>query len=272
MINNFILIVYMVEEAIFISSEETILLKKALAKTLYNTGIEQAKISEILEISQPMVSNYLNSEEKISKKFLDLAKKISEKIANNVSVNFYTGVLFSDKKIEGDYFIADKNEIISDENNKLVDNLTEAFLKLKGKNIAGLIPKVKINIAIAKENADSSEDVAAFLNGLIIVDEKIVGYNGIRFGKSRHLSSLLLDLKDEMDINAIMNIAHIKNLKNTGLKIGHLTKNYKLKDDKKQVDVLVHDGDFGIEPCAYVLGKDAVDVVNKIIKIKEKMS
>jgi len=261
----------MAEEAIFVRSEDTILLKKALAKKLYENKIEQSKISDMLELSQPMVSNYITSKVKIPKKFLDVAEKISERIIDGESINFNTGVLFSDKKLEGNYFIADKNEIISDENNKLVNNLTEAYLRLKGKNISELIPKVKINIAMMKENSNSSEDVAAFLNGLIIVDEKIAGHNGIRFGKSKHLSSLLLDLKGKMDVGAIMNIAHVKNLKNTGLKIGYLTKDYELKDSGKQADVLLHDGDFGIEPCAYVLGKDAIDVVNKLIKIKENL-
>ena len=45
----------------------------------------------------------------------------------------------------------------------------------------------------------------------------------------------------------------------------------KLKESKKNVDILMHKGDFGIEPCAYVLGKDAVDVVKKVIKIKEEL-
>jgi len=50
-----------------------------------------------------------------------------------------------------------------------------------------------------------------------------------------------------------------------------LTKDFKLQDNKNNVDVLLHKGDFGIEPCAYVLGRDAVDVVNKVIKIKEEI-
>ena len=257
----------MAEESILIRSKDTILFKKALAKTLYSNGVEQSKISEILELSQPMVSNYVVSKEKIPKKFLDYAETISKKIMDGSNINFYTGVSFSNKKLEGNFFIADKNEIISDENNKLVNNLTEAFLRLKGKNIASLIPEVKINIAMAKENAKSSEDIAAFLNGLAVVDEKITGYNGIRFGKSKHLSSLLLDLKEKMDVGAIMNIAYVKNLKNKGFKVGILTKDYKLKDSKKQFDILLHDGDFGIEPCAYILGKDAVDISKKVLKI-----
>jgi len=50
----------------------------------------------------------------------------------------------------------------------------------------------------------------------------------------------------------------------------YLTKNFKLKGDIKNIDILLHKGDFGIEPCAYILGKDAVDVVKKVIEIKEK--
>lgn len=261
----------MAEEAIIVNSEDTILLKKALAKILYKNNIEQTKISEILEISQPMISKYISSNETIPKKILILSEKISGRILRDSKIKFHTCVSFSEKNLEGNFFVANKNELISDENRKIVDNLTEAFLLLKGKNIAGLIPEIKINIAMSKENPNSSDDVAAFLNGLIIADERITSHNGIRFGKSKHLSSLLLDLKSKIDVNAIMNISYVKNLKNTDLKIGKLTKDYHLEDSKKQFDILLHEGDFGIEPCAYVLGKDAVDVVNKVMKIKEEI-
>jgi len=257
----------MVEEAAFIDSDDAITLKKALAKSLYGKKLDQSKISDILEISQPMVSNYIGSKEQISKRFLDLAEEISNKIIDNKSAKFHTCIIFSEKPFEGSFFIANKNEIISEQNRKVIDNLAEAFSILKGKNIGGLMPEVKINIAMAKENAETSEDVAGFLNGLVIVDDKITGYNGIRFGKSRHLSSLLLDLKNKFDINAIMNIAYVENIKKTDLKTDYLTKDYKLKNSKKQVDVLLHKGDFGIEPCAYILGKDAKDVSKKLLKI-----
>ena len=134
-----------------------------------------------------------------------------------------------------------------------------------------MIPEVKINIAMTKENPTGSDDVAAFLNGLIIADDKITGYNGIRFGRSKHLSSLLLDLSDRINVGAIMNIAYVEKLENIGFNIGYLTKDFKMKNADKQVDVLLHKGDFGIEPCAYILGKDAVDVVNKVLKIKGKI-
>lgn len=259
----------MAEEAIFVKAEDSILLKKAVAINLYRKNYEQSKISEILSLSQPMVSNYCNSNDNIPGDILNLAKRISEEIVNGDFATFFTCVTFNNKSYKGRFFIAEKNEVISDENNNIINNLTEAFLLLKGKDISGLTPEVKVNIALTKQKAKNPEDVAAFLNGLIIVDDKVTSNNGIRFGKSRHLSSLLLYLRDHINVNAIMNIAFIKNVEKTNFSYSYLTKEFKLKETKKNVDILLHKGDFGIEPCAYVLGKDAVDVVDKVIKIRE---
>jgi len=261
----------MAEEAIFVKREDTVFLKKAIAKTLYRRNVDQPKISEILKLSQPMVSNYCASNEKIPDNILDLAEKISDRILSGQTTKFHTCVSFSDKIVEGNFYIARKNEIISDENNNIVDNLTEAFLLLKGKDISGLLPEVKVNIAMAKEKAESSADVAAFLNGLIIVNDKVTSINGIRFGTSKHLSSLLLYLRDSIDVKAIMNIAYLEDLGSISFSYGYLTKDFKLQENAKKVDVLLHKGDFGIEPCAYILGKNAIDVVNKVIKIKEEI-
>jgi len=105
---------------------------------------------------------------------------------------------------------------------------------------------------------------------LIIADNSIVGYNGIRFGSSKHLSKLLLKLRETLDVYAIMNIAYVKNRTYKDFSIGYLTREYDLKKEYASVDILLHDGDFGIEPCSYVLGKNAIDVAKKVIKIGEE--
>ena len=261
----------MVEEAFFVKAEDTILLKKAIAIKLYRNKIEQSKISEILNLTQPMVSNYCNSKEFIPKDIDNLADNISKIITNGNSTNYYTCITFSEKSYKGRYFIAEKNEVISDENKDIINNLIEAFLLLKGRNISGLIPKVKINVAMSKQKASNSNDIAAFLDGLVIADNKITNNNGIRFGKSKHLSSLLIYLKNYIDINAIMNVAFIKNIEKTSFSYSNLSKDFKFEDGNKNVDILLHRGDFGIEPCAYVLGIDAIDVVNKVIKLNEEL-
>jgi hypothetical protein len=202
---------------------------------------------------------------------MKIAQEIAKKIIDKQSVNFQTCITFSDKNVEGNFLIADKNEILTDENSRIIDNLKQAFYKLKEKDISGFIPEVKINIAMSKKNAKKSDDVASFLNGLIITEDKITGYNSIRFGKSKHLSSLLLKLKNKINANAIMNIAYIKDVEKTNMNYVYLAKDYVLKDRLTKVDILLHKGDFGIEPCAYIVGENAVDVINKLIKIKDKL-
>jgi len=262
----------MVEEVFLVKPENKSILKKAIAKNLYQRNIDQSNIADILKISQPMVSIYCKKEGKIPEDILNMASKISKKILeNNNKCFFQTCILFSNKLIENNYYIAKENEILLDENKEIIDDLSNAFLELKDKNISNLIPEVKINLAIAKENAKKPEDIASFLNGLIIADDKITGYSGIRFGKSKHLSKLLIYLKEKIRIRAIMNIAYIKNPRSTGLKYSFLTKDYKLTNSIKKVDILLHKGDFGIEPCTYVIGKNAVDVAKKILKIKEEI-
>ena len=257
----------MANEAVFVGGDKTIQLKKAIARILYDKGMDQSKISGALSLSQPMVSNYCSSKDKIDDEMVYLAENISEKIiAGNIPI-FQTCITFSDKYFKGNYYIANKTELITDENSRIVNNLTEAFLNLKGKNINGLIPKVKINIAMSKEKPQNTDDVAAFLNGLIVLDDMITGYNGIRFGKSKHLSSLLLNLKEVLDVNAIMNIAFIEEKNALGFNVSYLTKEYQLLDNKTQVDIIFHKGDFGIEPCTYILGVNAVDVSKKFLRI-----
>jgi predicted fused transcriptional regulator/phosphomethylpyrimidine kinase/predicted XRE-type DNA-binding protein len=261
----------MAEEVVLIRGEKKILLKKAIAQNLYKNKFEQLKISRILGLTQPMVSNYLSSNEKIPKNIKKIAENITNRIIEKSSIKFQTCISFSDNEYEGTYYIANKNEIINEENSKIVDNLTQAFYILKNKYISGLIPEIKINLAMSKEKPTCNEDIASFSNGLILSDKSIVGFNGIRFGSSKHLSTLLLKLRDTFDVSAIMNIAYSKILLTTDLSIGYLTKDYDLKKKYASVDVLLHNGDFGIEPCSYVIGKDAVDVAKKVLQIRERI-
>ncbi len=218
-----------------------------------------------------MVSNYCSSTDKIPENIQKLSEKITKRIMENESIKFQTCITFSNNEYEGTYYLADKNEIINEENSKVVDNLTQAFYILKNKNIFGLIPEIKINLAMPKEKPTCNEDIASFSNGLIIADNSIVGFNGIRFGYSKHLSALLLKLRETFDVSAIMNIAYFNNLLSKDLSIGYLTKDYNLEKKYTSADVLLHNGDFGIEPCSYVIGKDAVDVAKKVVCIGEEI-
>lgn len=261
----------MVEEVFLAKKKEELCLKKAIANILYKKKFEQQKIAKILNLSQPMVSNYCKSKNNVSKKILNKANNISEKIIENKGSCLFQTCITFDKNLDEDrYFIATENEIIKDENKEIIDNLADAFLLIKDKEFKKILPEVKINLAMAKQNAKNSDDVASFINGLVIADDKIVAHNGIRYGKSKHLSNLLLYLKDKMDISAVMNVKYL-NFDNKNFVCSSLTKDFKIKNSGKKVDILLHKGDFGIEPCAYILGENAVDVVNKVTKIIVEM-
>jgi predicted fused transcriptional regulator/phosphomethylpyrimidine kinase len=261
----------MVEEAFFIKNEDDIILRKAIAKILYQNNVDQIQIAKLLDVSQPMVSNYLSSNEKIPKNISSLADEIADKLIKGENARIQTCVVFSNKPAKGKLFIADKNEIISEEKNKIINNLNEAFQILNGKDISKVLPEVKVNIAMSKPNPKASDDIASFLNGFIIADDKIIGNNGIRFGKSKHLSSLLIDLNKKMDVNSIMNIAFNKKIEKTKFKVGFLTKDFQLEEPNESYDILIHKGDFGIEPCAYILGEDAIDVSKKLLKLSDEV-
>ena len=106
----------MAEEAIFIDNKDMVILKKALAQILYQKNFDQSRLSSLLDISQPMVSNYCKSKDEIPDNVLKTAMDIAERILAGQSVIFRTCVSFSDEPLEGNFFIARKNELINDEN------------------------------------------------------------------------------------------------------------------------------------------------------------
>jgi len=253
----------MTKEVWIIKEEENIDLKTAIAKILYKNSYEQTKISEILNLTQPMVSNYIKSNNKISKKIEKLAQNIVKTIKKE-KINIYSCITTSKPVDNEPYFLAKKNELINNDKITIINNMTDAFLMLKGKNIEKIAPKVKINMVMSY-NPKTTNDIASFGKGFIIIDDKINTIPGISFGKSQHLANLLLYLQSKnIEVNAIMNIKKLSKIPN--LKTSYLTKDYKIKDNK-QVDIIIHEGDFGIEPCCYILGKDAKDVAKKVLKL-----
>jgi len=257
--------IYMVDNLIILDNDDAILLKKVLAKNLYEKGLEQAKIAGILNLTQPMVSNYISSKVDISDNLKMYADKILTKIEGNANLYFQTSISFN--RHYGEKYIADESEVLSEEKKEIIRDLTDAFYLLKGKDIGQLLPEVKINLALSKKNPNNLSDIASFLNGIIMLDDKVSSINSIQFGKSKHLASLLLYLKSiNKNINSIMNLKFDISLKNKGLSYSYLTPDYKIEDNCS-FDILLHKGDFGIEPCSYVLGNSAKEVANKVLSL-----
>lgn len=257
--------IYMGDKVFIVKEKDIVDIKICLAKLLYKKRYSQKKISNILNITQPMVSNYLASNKKISKKIMNLSEDIINIFKLNNKIIFKSCITFNDSI--GEFVLAKKEDLISDEKQQLINNLLEAINLLKEIDMKDLIPKVKVNIAMCSSNAQSPKDVASVEGGLIFVNNRLSYYGSVGFGKSNHLAKLLLKIKEKSDkINSIMNIRNLKLEKN--IKIRMLDKDFSVNQNLNDVDVLMHKGGFGIEPCAYIIGKNAMEVVNKLKKIR----
>jgi predicted fused transcriptional regulator/phosphomethylpyrimidine kinase len=133
-----------------------------------------------------------------------------------------------------------------------------------------------MNIAQAAREASTKMDVASIPGRISFVRGRPRVTFLPEFGASSHLSRILLAIMEtESGIRAVANIKLDPDVEaamgRTGLKVvtydrggGEL---FEFAKGAGGSDVILDHGDFGIEPCTYVLGHNAVDVVKKVIEI-----
>ena len=176
----------------------------------------------------------------------------------------------------------------------VLSNLSEAvkILEENGSSISKLIPELRTNIGMALEGAKRYEDIAA-------VPGRITSLPGGRvravappeFGASRHIAnSILAALQFNPDSRAAMNIRYEEKLVGLCKKIGLVVSSYDrskepadvkkkegsstfwgattaIADSRVFPDAIYHRGDFGKEPMIVLLGRDAVSVALKAVKL-----
>jgi predicted fused transcriptional regulator/phosphomethylpyrimidine kinase/predicted transcriptional regulator len=147
-----------------------------------------------------------------------------------------------------------------------------------------LVPEVLMNIAYAKEGAKSLEDVAAFPGRITRVGRGIAAVSKPAWGASRHLGRILLNiLQIRRDVKAIANIRVLKCVEEAFKKLGigysilGLREGYVGEEEiisevsrslsKGGVEAAIDLGGLGIEPVAYIAGRDPIDVARRITDI-----
>lgn len=137
-----------------------------------------------------------------------------------------------------------------------------------------LKPAVGINVAVATSDATSRQDVAAFQGRLLIDKEIQTSRTPPRFGVSRHLSDLILRLRQlGGDVGAIMNLkpcpseqleqfVHKQNLSLVRAPRG---------EPHQLGDFLLDEGDFGWEPSLYITAKDVEQLFQRLENLLKTM-
>jgi predicted fused transcriptional regulator/phosphomethylpyrimidine kinase len=260
----------MLEDAIIISETELSNAKAGIARGLHKIGKTQAEISKMLNITQPMVSKYL-SEKNPAQEDRKTTEKIIAMIKKNKSISF--SCIATPKPIPAnqEYFIATAEHIQSNEKSGIINALVEAAESLREKNLSGLLPEVKVNIAFCTKDAKSKSDVASFPSGLVFSKNYLKTYLEPEFGTSRHLSEILLYVrKINPGMQCVMNIKYsnvvLEKIKKAKFAYAFFNEDYKLDKSAKNFDILAHKGGFGIEPTTYIFGKSAKEVIEKLEK------
>jgi len=162
------------------------------------------------------------------------------------------------------------------------------FTVLSKGDFAALIPEVRLNIAMALKDAKSSEDIAAIPGRVTVVRGRPYTTFLSEFGVSRHLSRILLEIMEFFrDARGIMCIKFNeeveKAMKDLGFCVISVTRGTpsdeelikairaKLATLREPPDAIIDRGCIGIEPITYIIGKSASDVVEKAVRIIDKL-
>lgn len=171
------------------------------------------------------------------------------------------------------------------------DKLKRALQKLEEGNIGHLIPEVQSNLGYALPHATSLQEVVAFLGRIIKVGHSVVTVADPMPGASSHIAQIILTVMQyRKDLRSAMNIRYspeiIKKCRSLKFTLGTFDRKYEPKDIKRKEgaslnwgiekllskkktipDVIYDTGDKGKEPMVRIIGRNPLEVADKVLKI-----
>jgi predicted fused transcriptional regulator/phosphomethylpyrimidine kinase/predicted transcriptional regulator len=273
----------------------------------YNWSIGEA--AKKLEISVTAASKYkriLKEETNISVELLErLSGILADGIANNkISPEAFVEQVCSHcmiMRVEGDICRIHRNALPdlvgcnachrtfvnlgggSTERMEVLNELNRALSALSMyPRFDRLIPEVRTNIVMCTKDPKDTNDVAAFPGRITVMKGRAAAVSRPEFGASRHMSIILLTArKINPNVRAVTCIKYDKiieqAMKQAGLQFIVMDRSrYESIERFLQTledieDGVVDPGGAGIEPVVYIFGKNAINVVEKIIKIVNKI-
>ncbi len=173
---------------------------------------------------------------------------------------------------------------------RVIQELKKAVEVLKEEKMGYLIPEVSSNLGYALPNAEGVEDVAAFPGRIIRYKGSVATFSSPEFGASKHIANIILTVMQfDPEYCSAMNVRYSKEnvarLRGKGFLIGHFDRGSEPKEVKMKEgsslewgvgevlrkmmrvpDFIYDEGDVGKEPMIRVLGRNPLEVVNKILK------
>lgn len=171
------------------------------------------------------------------------------------------------------------------------NKLKRAVQKLKEGNIGHLIPEVQSNLGYALPHASSLQEVIAFPGRIVRLNHSLVTIAEPTPGASRHIAQIILTvMKYRKDLRSAMNIRYspeiIRKCRSLKLTLGTFNRKdepkgikrkegaslswgiEKLLSKKKTIPDAIYDlGDRGKEPMIRIIGRNPLEVADKVLKI-----
>jgi hydroxymethylpyrimidine/phosphomethylpyrimidine kinase len=159
--------------------------------------------------------------------------------------------------------------------------------------ISQLIPEVRMNIGEAIPNAKSFEDVCAVDGRITVVNEKPRAAGQVKFGASRHIANIILStMSFNEEVRAAANIKYNDEILEACRKAGFKIAEFSRREEPEEIksveggtlkwgvkraieslgeipDIIYDRGDIGKEAMIRIIGRNAEEVFNKIMKIIE---
>jgi len=173
---------------------------------------------------------------------------------------------------------------------RVIQELRRAVEVLKEEKIGYLIPEVSSNLGYALPQAEGIGDVAAFPGRIVRFKDSVATHSDAEFGASQHIANIILTvMKFAPEYCSAMNIRYSKEnlaqLKRKNFLIGHFDRRLEpkrvkeeegsslewgvkevLKNLRRVPDFIYDEGDVGKEPMIRVLGREPMEVIQKILK------
>ena len=174
---------------------------------------------------------------------------------------------------------------------RVIQELKKAMEVLKGEKVGHFIPEVSSNLGYALPHAEGIEDVAAFPGRIIRFKDSVATHSDPEFGASQHVANIILTvMKFDSEYCSAMNIRYSKEnvaqLKRKMFLVGHFDRRLEpkrvkekegsslewgvrevLKKINRVPDFIYDEGDVGKEPMIRVLGRNPMEVIQKILKV-----
>ena len=281
---------------LIISEEVLPEVRRKLAGSLRNRGWSQSSIASILGTSQAMVSRYLKEDHEIPGPISEMvnvitmdleAGALSGEDLDDLSIRFCSSVRrcmgsgllsarFQERFGSRPHMFCFNDRSGPGSRSDVIKDLESALSLLTGQDLHSVTPALKINIAQAIDGAKSVEEVASFPGRMVDREGVIKGAQPPEFGVSKHLAQVLLyAMEGDTSVRSVASIRFS----------GTVQRMFE-PDDMEMIDrdssslkrvmidvsgkrAVADPGDFGVEPCLYLLGTSALEVAMMMIDLQD---